>query len=167
MERTHLIDGRDSFVRKGGTKTLTAADASPQVIRQFKTSLTAVAASCNRNLPDADVAARAELPARPLPFPLLETHVKRSKERRTPGGTRRDHPLAPRAWREAKTRPCGGSLQPMQPLPAKHAITREGDISAGPSSPEMDREEFLNRKELDESKSRALALPTSASQARP
>ena len=60
-------------------------------------------------------------------------------------------------------------FSPCNPSLAKHAITRKGDIFVGSSSPyDADREEFLNRKELDESKRLGPSpfAPNSASQAK-
>ena len=156
---------------KGGTKTLTAADVSPQVIRQFKTSLTARRFPALRNLPDADVAQLVlNSPRARLPFPLLETHVKRSKEKEDSGrnatgtsaGAASLEGGQDATLRKVPFSPCNPSL-------AKHAITRKGDIFVGSSSPyDADRAEFLNRKELDESKRLGPSpfAPNSASQAK-
>lgn len=60
-------------------------------------------------------------------------------------------------------------FSPCNPSLAKHAITRKGNIFVGSSSPyDADREEFLNRKDFDESKRLGPSpfAPNSASQAK-
>ena len=164
------------MVEKSSAK-MTAADVSPQVIKQFRTSLTARRFPALRNLPDEDVAQLVvNSPRARLPFPLLETHLH-SRERTGAGATAsggdgsaeaieaeraKDKELKDLHMKKVPFSPCNPSL-------AKHAITRKGNIFVGSSSPyDADREEFLNRKELDESKRLGPSpfAPNSASQAK-
>lgn len=154
-----------------GAKAMAATEVSPQVIRQFKTSLTARRFPALRNLPDADVAQLVmNSPRARLPFPLLETHMKRSRDRGDDSGTSGSKADRPRTAQDA-TLSFGKKVpfSPCNPSLAKHAITRKGNIFVGSSSPyDADREEFLNRKDFDESKRLGPSpfAPNSASQAK-
>jgi hypothetical protein len=154
---------------------MTAEDVSPQVIRQFRTSLTARRFPALRNLGDLDVAQLVvNSPRAKLPFPLLETHVrvrdsltgKDSAHTRAGEGnessSQTSEGLASEGMKKVPFSPCNPSL-------AKHAITRKGNIFVGSSSPyDADKAEFLNRKGFDESKRLGPSpfAPNSATQAK-
>ncbi len=156
---------------------MAAEDVPPQVIRQFRTSLTARRFPALRNLGDEDIKQLvANSPRAKLPFPMLETHVRMRKDATTSGGAGgpagEDGAGPGSPGRQALDGSSGAGKKPFSPCNpslAKHAITRKGNIFVGSSSPyDADTKEFLDRKELDESKRLGPQpfAPNSASQAK-
>ena len=171
----------NSKKKAGKVPPMSAEDVSPQVIRQFRTSLTARRFPALRNLGDMDVAQLVvNSPRAKLPFPLLETHV-RVRDNTTAqsraalsssgdvggessgrSGVEGGSASASEGIKKVPFSPCNPSL-------AKHAITRKGNIFVGSSSPyDADKAEFLDRKGFDESKRLGPSpfAPNSASQAK-